>query len=236
MSDVLDLFGRWQLDNRQVRERMYRAPTPRERERWHALWLLGRGLSAAQVAEALGRDAHTIGDWLEDFRGRVQRGSPSSKRAVPPALSKEEQAELKAAIQASPREAGIELSNWNWKVVRQFVRQHFGRLLSRGSCLNYLHRLGFAFQRPKKLLLKADDGKRAAFVAFYADLRAEAEASGAKIFFVDEAHFRADGDLRGKWVLRGEPALVGSTSPGWARRPPTTRRSAWRQAKWRRWR
>ena len=30
---------------------------------------------------------------------------------------------------------------------------------------------------------------------------------------VDEAHFRADAALRGKWVLRGEPALVDSSSP-----------------------
>jgi len=41
----------------------------------------------------------------------------------------------------------------------------------------------------------------------------EAQATGVKIFFVDEAHFRADGELRAKWVLRGEPALVDSTSP-----------------------
>jgi len=32
---------------------------------------------------------------------------------------------------------------------------------------------------------------------------------------VDEAHSRADGDLRGKWVLRGQPALVDSTCPRW---------------------
>ena len=57
----------WQLDVRAVRERMYRAPTPRERERWHALWLLARGWSAAQVAEALERDPHTIGEWLAAF-------------------------------------------------------------------------------------------------------------------------------------------------------------------------
>ncbi len=31
----------------------------------------------------------------------------------------------------------------------------------------------------------------------------------------DEAHFRAEADLRGKWVLKGEPALVDSTSPRW---------------------
>jgi transposase len=74
MDDVNDLLRQWQLDLRLVRERMYRAPTPRERERWHSLWLLARGWSATQVAEALERDAHTIGEWLADFR-RV--GPPS---------------------------------------------------------------------------------------------------------------------------------------------------------------
>ena len=64
MDGVLE---RWALDVRQVRERMYRAPTARERERWHALWLLARGWSAAQVAEALERDPHTIGEWLAAF-------------------------------------------------------------------------------------------------------------------------------------------------------------------------
>jgi transposase len=46
---------------------MYRAPMPRERKRWHAVWLLARGWSAAEVAEALARDPHTIGDWLARF-------------------------------------------------------------------------------------------------------------------------------------------------------------------------
>ncbi len=59
---------RWQVDVRAVRERMYRAPTPRERERWHAVWLVARGSSAARAAEALERDAHTVGEWLARFR------------------------------------------------------------------------------------------------------------------------------------------------------------------------
>ena len=85
--------------------------------------------------------------------------------------------------------------------------------LGRSSCLNYLHRLGFVLKRPKKRLLKADPERRAAFVREYALLRATAAETGAKIFFADEAHFYADVDLRGKWVLKGEPALVDSTSP-----------------------
>lgn len=66
--ELEEALKRWQLDVAAVRERLYRAPTPRERERWHALWLATQGWSAAQVAGALGRDAHTVGDWLAAFR------------------------------------------------------------------------------------------------------------------------------------------------------------------------
>ena len=122
---------------------------------------------------------------------------------------------MKAAVQEPPAESGIELANWNWKVVRQFVSERYCIGLSRSSCLNWLHRLGFALRRPKKRLLKADAAKREAFVAEYAALWHEAHECGDKIFFADEAHFRADAELRGKWVLRGEPALVDSSSPSY---------------------
>jgi transposase len=67
--------------------------------------------------------------------------------------------------------------------------------------------------RPLKRLLKADEAKRDAFVTAYAALRRQAPTSGAKHFFVDEAHFYAAVDLHGKGVLTGTPALVDSTSP-----------------------
>ena len=89
---------------------------------------------------------------------------------VPPALCEMQQAELKEAVQEQPAMAGIELANWNWKVVHRFVSERCGISLSRSSCLNYLHRLGFALKRPKKRLVKADEGKREAFVAEYAAL------------------------------------------------------------------
>ena len=97
--------------------------------------------------------------------------------------------------------------------MRQFLSERFSISLSRSTCLNYLHRLGFVLKRPKKRLLQADAEKREAFVAEYATLAFQAQESGEKIFFADEAHFRGDAELRGKWVLRAEPALVDSTSP-----------------------
>src|SRR5437588_2932006 len=147
------------------------------------------------------------------FAGTVPPRWPLRTRVGPPALTPAQQAALKAAVQHPPREVGIDLADWHWKVVRRFVSERFGLTLSRSSCRNYLHRLGFVVKRPKKRLLKADEAKREAFVTEYAALRAEADVTGAKHFFVDEAHFYADVDLHGTWVLKGTPALVDSTSP-----------------------
>ncbi len=52
-SDLAETLSRWQIDAAAVRERMYRAPTPRERERWHALWLALQGWSTLRIATAL---------------------------------------------------------------------------------------------------------------------------------------------------------------------------------------
>jgi Homeodomain-like domain len=70
-NELGEALSRWQLDAAAVRERMYRAPTPRERERWHALWLALQGWSTARVATALGRDPHTVGSWLAGSRERL---------------------------------------------------------------------------------------------------------------------------------------------------------------------
>ncbi len=73
-DELADALRHWQLGAPAVRELVYRAPTARERERWQALWLLARGWTAAEVAAALGRDAHTIGRW----RARFCRDGPAS--------------------------------------------------------------------------------------------------------------------------------------------------------------
>ncbi len=90
-------------------------------------------------------------------------------------MAADQQAQLKVAVQGPPQEVGIDLANWNWKVVREFIQQRFGLMLTRSTCLNYLHRLGFVLKRPKKRLLKAKAADREAFVASYAILRIEAQ-------------------------------------------------------------
>ena len=42
MPEMGALLERWRMDEAEARRRMYRAQTPRERERWHAVWLLAQ--------------------------------------------------------------------------------------------------------------------------------------------------------------------------------------------------
>jgi transposase len=68
MPATRSLLSDWGLDAAIARDQLDRAPTARERERWHAIWLLSQGWSQAAVARALARDPHTIGEWVHSFQ------------------------------------------------------------------------------------------------------------------------------------------------------------------------
>ena len=55
----------------------------------------------------------------------VRRRWPSSSRVVPPVIDGVQQTELKAVVQEFPAKVGLDLANWNWKVVRRFVQERF---------------------------------------------------------------------------------------------------------------
>ncbi len=86
MSDIQAGLTQWGLDVRQVRKRVYRAASPRARERWHALWLLAQGWSANNVAVVLDRDAHTIGQWLLAFCAHGPTALAFKQTGGPPRL------------------------------------------------------------------------------------------------------------------------------------------------------
>ena len=67
VREIDQSLEQWQMGVKDLRRRMILAPTPRERERWFAMLLLGQGLTAAATADALERDPHTIGRWASAF-------------------------------------------------------------------------------------------------------------------------------------------------------------------------
>ena len=115
-----------------------------------------------------------------------------------------------------PASAGIGLAYWNLRVSHRFVWQRFGVRLCLSSCLNYprFHggKLCTGWGLPSSAL-RSDWSRQTKpnarpFVAEYAALWGEAGSNGGKIFFAGESHFRADAELRGKWVLKGMHTFV----------------------------
>ena len=69
-----------QMDVRNLHRRLILAPTPRERERWHAIWLLAQGWTASGTAHAMGRDSHTIGHGPQPLMGLPRQPGLEDRR------------------------------------------------------------------------------------------------------------------------------------------------------------
>ena len=67
VREIDRFLKQWEMNVRDAHRRTILAPTPRERERWQAIWLLAQGWTASATPEALERDPHTIGRWATAF-------------------------------------------------------------------------------------------------------------------------------------------------------------------------
>ena len=221
VKEIERFLEQWQMDAPDLRRMLLPAPTPRERERWYALWLLAQGWTAPATAEALERDPSGPAALIFEQAG----GSPRPRRSA-----------------AGGVEGGCA------GIARQ-VRHRPGQLEGGPSvCLGPVRHSPEQEQLPevsaparirpegpKKRLVKADERKREAFVPEYPVMADGARGSGDKIVFADEAHFREDAALRGKWVLKGSRPWWIRPVPAVAGRPATTRPCAWRPVRWSVW-
>ena len=98
VREIGRFLEQWQMDARDLHRRLILAPTLRERERWHAIWLLAQGWRTSGMAQALGRDPHTIGRWVAAFGEGGCRLDFRAVRWFPPALRETQQPELGEAL------------------------------------------------------------------------------------------------------------------------------------------
>ena len=120
----------WEIGVKDVHRRLILAPTPRERALRQAQGLV-RHLAAGPRLDRLGHGGGTgtgpTHNWppFDKLRraSAFGEGGPaprySSRPVVPPALGETQQAELKAAVQELPEQAGIELANWSLRQAQE---------------------------------------------------------------------------------------------------------------------
>ena len=195
--------------------RSSKASHARVRERFLALALAALGNPATEVAKLLGRNPQTVQRWVQQFNAKGPEGSRPHFPGNPSRrlLSDEELAQLKAAIQQSPRQVGFPRGRWTGKLIMAFVKQRFGQTIAYRTAIGYLHRLNFVRKRPRKRLKKADPNQQKAFAAALQQLERSRCARSVTVY-LNQGQIWMDVLLRLMWCLKGKPAEVDSCSPG----------------------
>ena len=127
VREIDRFLQQWQMDARDLRRRTILEPTPPGAGEVVCPVAPSSRMDVLSHGGGSGEGPHTIGRWAAAFGEGGPPFSIFEQSGPPRALS----------VKEPPARSDIELANWNWKVVHQFVSGRFGISLSRSSCLNY---------------------------------------------------------------------------------------------------
>jgi transposase len=172
------------------------------------------GEHPAVVAKALGMSGSAVYAWLASAR----EGGPEALRAKPvpgrpPKLSATQIRRVyELVVDRDPRQLRFPFALWTREMVQELIRREFRVSLSASSVGRLLRRLGLSPQRPLFRAYQADPEAVARWKAeVYPAIRAEAAASGAEIYFADEASVRSDFHAGTTWAPRGQTPVIRTT-------------------------
>lgn len=123
----------------------------------------------------------------------------------------EEMTKIDKALKSSPREAGIDRSNWSAPVLMKYIEQQFNKAISQSTGYNIFARLRYTKTRPKKQNKKLDPEKAEEF-------RDELEKTVVEknentiILYEDEAIFTSEPTTTAMWTKKGEQGIVQTSS------------------------
>lgn len=127
----------------------------KQRDRYRVVLIAGRGLGnqpeleREQIAAAVGRSRQFVDEWVGRYRrvgleALVPKPQPGAARRLNP----EQEAQLCAMLEAGPPpEDGI--AAYNGPILREKIKQHFGKVYSLNGVYKLLHRLGYNDLMPR---------------------------------------------------------------------------------------
>jgi transposase len=138
------------LSVEEVGRRYRTCPDPKEKTRWHLIWLLSRPhplLSCEQVAPLVGLSDVYARAVLKRWNGHGPEGLIDRRRHnhSPGKLTTEQQAQLYDAVQQPPLDGGL----WSGPKVARFVRDRWGVEVCPETGWRWLKKLGFRLVVPR---------------------------------------------------------------------------------------
>jgi transposase len=146
----------------ELEQRYRRADDPVARTQWQILWLLSSGTPTGEVARVTGYSVN----WVREIARRYREEGPAgigdrrhTNPGAPPLLNREQQAQLRRALGGPPPDGGI----WSCRSVATWMSQTVGRPVSVQRGWEWMRRLGFTPQRPRRRDTRADPIAQEAF-------------------------------------------------------------------------
>jgi len=126
-------------------------------------------------------------------------------------MNEAEMAEINAALKKSPREAGMERSNWPGPLLKKWIAKQFKKEVSRTTSYNILHRLRFSKTRAKKQNKKRDP-EAAEKIREELEKIVAGKDEDTIILYEDEAIFTSEPTATSVWTKIGEQPIVQTNS------------------------
>lgn len=172
------------------------------------------GANAEELSVALGMHPKTVFGWMAAYR----RGGLGalSRKPVPGRAPKLDTSQLRLLYGfiagGDPRQFGFEFALWTREIAQELIWREFAVHLSVTAVGRTLKKLGLSAQRPLYRAWQADPEAVAAWKqADYPAIAARARASGATVYFVDEASVRSDYHAGTTWAPIGETPVIATT-------------------------
>jgi transposase len=141
-----------------------------QRDRYNVILLLGDGgpdgqeLGREQIAAAVGRSRQFVDQWARRYRkGGFDAIVPGKAPGKPPKLTAEQDARLKARLDAGPTDADGACTLRGVDIVR-IIREEFGVVHTLGGIYDVLARIGYSPLVPRPRHRKKDPQQVQAFV------------------------------------------------------------------------
>ena len=136
------------LTTQELRQRYRSCQKPQEKARWHALYLVAKGVVAADAARRVGRAS----SWMTSLARRYNRGGTTAvarKRSTQPShrarLDTKLGKELDRALRSHAPDGGL----WTAPKVAAWMAEKTGRGAHRTTAWRAMRRLGFSLQTPR---------------------------------------------------------------------------------------
>jgi transposase len=158
-------------DPRRLKELVSREPNAKQRDRFRAaLLVLADQLEGDAIAKMLGRSPRFVDEWAGRYRrGGIDALIPRKQPGRQPKLTAEQEQQLKARLDAGPRETDGVCALRGKDVVR-ILEQEFGVVHTLGGIYDVLRRIGYSSLLPRPRHRKNDPAAMQQFVEQHAPL------------------------------------------------------------------